>query len=335
MKRKIKKSRVNRILVITLSNVGDVILTTPVTEALINEFPEAKLDVMVGPNGKNVFQGYGKIRDVIVYDKKSSPREKFGLFIYLLKRKYDLVVDLRNTLFPFILGARYRTNPFRHRERVISHKTEEHLSLLRDLGISTEGAPFYIHITESDEKAAQGLLRPIKGKPFCVMSPGAKSHVKRWPLKNYARLADKIKKELGLEVVLVGDQYDRIVIERILHLMKTRPLNLIEKTSIPELAYIIKRARFLVTNDSAPLHIGGSVNSKILAFFGPTDHAKYGPLTKEKSVLLRKDLKCSPCKVPQCINTGSKYECLKTITVDQAFSSLKQLGDVSLRRNPL
>ena len=319
------KPEIKHILVITLSNVGDVVLTTPVVEALLSEFPGRKLDVMVGPNGREIFEGHEKISDVIIYDKRSSWPEKFALLMVLRKRKYDMVVDLRNTVFPLLLGAKFITNPVRHIKKGVMHKRDVHLSRLREMGIDPAGGEFYIPVGDSDKKRAEELLGALKEKPFVVISPGAKSHVKRWPLKNFARLADMIKKELERDVALVGDKNDRVVIERILSNMETAPLNLIEKTNIPELAHIIKKSSLVVTNDSAPLHIASAVGARILTFFGPTDKREYGPLTKAKSKVLEKNLKCSPCAVPQCINSENKYECLKTISVEEAFQAVKGL----------
>jgi len=325
MKSRIDKKDIQRILVITLSNVGDVILTTPVVEVLLKQFPEAALDVMVGPNGKDIFIGNAKISDIIIYDKKCAAWEKIRLFMRLCKRKYNLVVDLRNTILPLVLGAKHITNPFRTSGKNTLHKKDVHLSRLSDLGIDVSDGNCHIPVTPRDRERAESLLGPLGGKPFVVVSPGAKSHVKRWPLRNYARFADLIKTELGFKVVLVGDKHDRIVIERILFFMKTQPLNLIEKTTISELAEIIEKAELLVTNDSAPLHVGSAVGARILAFFGPTDHRQYGPLTGTSSIVLRKGIKCSPCKTPQCINAGNKYECLKTISSDEALSVAKKL----------
>jgi len=321
----INKTKIKRILVITLSNVGDIILTTPVTEALLKEFPSAKLDVMVGPGGKEIFSAHKKIREVIIYDKRCSFFAKFALFLKLRKKKYDLVTDLRNTIFPFILGARFATNPFRYRSRGRMHKKDAHLARLREIGIDASRAEPYIPVEENDKARAGRLLCGTEGKSFIVVSPGAKSHVKRWPLRKFAVLCDRIKEELGYEVVLVGDRSDRIVTERILCHMKTKPLDLVEKTNIRELAVIIKQSALLITNDSAPLHLGSAVRARILVFFGPTDEKKYGPFTTAASKVLKRNIECSPCELPQCANPGNKYECLKTISAEEAFEAVKEL----------
>ncbi|MBL7157121.1 MAG: lipopolysaccharide heptosyltransferase II [Candidatus Omnitrophica bacterium] len=322
---KIDKIRVKRILVITLSNIGDVILTTPVVETLLKEFPASRLDVMVGPNGKEIFEAHEKIRDTIIYDKKASALTKSRLFIALWKKRYDLVVDLRNTILPLVLGARFITNPLRHKSKGRMHKKDVHLWRLQEIGIDTSEGSFYIPIKDDDRKYIENILEGFKGKPFVVVSPGAKSHLKRWPLKNFAKLSDLLKQDLGYEVVLVGDENDKIVIERTLFYMKTSPVNLIEKTNIRELAHLIKKSKLLITNDSAPLHVGSAVGASMLSFFGPTDYKKYGPVTKAENRVLRKDIECSPCEVPQCIKTLNKYECLKTISVEEAFLAAKEL----------
>ncbi len=325
----IDRSKVKRILVITLSNLGDIILTTPVIETLLKEFPSALLDVMVGEAGRRIFERREEISTVIIYDKKSSALAKFRLFLELRRKKYNLVVDLRHTVLPFVLGAKYNSFPSGRQKEANLHKKDVHLLRLKDLGIKPSGH-FYIPIPEEDRKYVDDLLGELETGRFVVVSPGAKSHVKRWPLKHFAALCDLIKKNLGYEVVLIGDKYDRVVIERILFYAKTKPVNLIEKTNINQLAYLVKKSSLLITNDSAPLHVGSAVGAKILAFFGPTDEKKYGPVSQNTSKVLRRNIPCAPCQMPQCINLNNKYECLKAISSEEAFKAVRELlGDVS------
>jgi len=323
--RKIDKEKVKKILFITLSNVGDVILTTPVLEVLAGEFPDAVSDILVGPQGKDVFMGHERVREIIIYDKKASWAEKFKLFLRLLKNRYDMVVDLRNTVLPIVLFPKYKTNPLRHKKKKSLHKKDIHLSRVKEMGIDTSRSRIRIPVPEEDRAYVDKLLCSLGSMPFVILGPGAKSHVKRWPLKNFAKLADNIKKELSHETILIGDDKDKVVIQRILFYMKTKPINFIEKTNIRQLAYLIKKAKLLITNDSAPLHAGSAVGAPILAFFGPTDEKKYGPAGNGKSKVLRKNLKCAPCEVAQCVNYGNKYECLNAISVEEAFRAVKEL----------
>jgi len=323
--RKVDKAKIKRILVITLSNIGDIILTTPVVESLLRNFQEAELDVMVGPSGEELFRKHKSIKNVVIYNKKISTLDKFKLFLSLRKNHYDLVVDLRNTILPLVLGAKFITNPLRHGKKKRIHKKEVHLSRLDEIGIDIQEAAFYIPVDDTDKEYVDELLKALKDRPFITVSPGAKSHVKRWPIKSFAKLCDRIQKELDYEIVLIGDKNDRIVTERIMFYMETLAFNFIEKTNISQLATLIGRSKLLITNDSAPLHIASAEDIPTLAFFGPTDWKKYGPLAKTKNKVLKKDLKCAPCEVAQCINFSNKYECLKTISPEEAFEVVKGL----------
>ena len=106
----IDKSQVKRILVITLSNVGDIILTTPVMATLAIEFPAARIDVMVGPRGKEIFDHDRRVFKLIIYDKHTSLAQKRRLQLKLKSLNYDLAVDLRNTIFPLLINPKYRTS---------------------------------------------------------------------------------------------------------------------------------------------------------------------------------------------------------------------------------
>ena len=67
---KIDKSEIKRILLITLTNVGDIILTTPLITVLDREFPGARLDVMVGPLGRDIFIHHPRVFKVISISAK-------------------------------------------------------------------------------------------------------------------------------------------------------------------------------------------------------------------------------------------------------------------------
>ena len=84
----IDRSQVKRILIITLSNVGDIILTTPVISALSKEFPGSRIDVMVGPQGREIFDHDPRIFKVIIYDKHLPMIEKRRLQLKLKKLQY-------------------------------------------------------------------------------------------------------------------------------------------------------------------------------------------------------------------------------------------------------
>ena len=315
----IDKSEIKRALVITLSNVGDVILTTPVVKTLILNFPDVRIDVMVGPNGKEVFEKDPAVSKVIIYDKHAPVIEKRRISSKLRRLKYDLVVDLRNTIFGLLLGPRYRTSTIQMVPKGIRHRIDAHLWRLKALGIELLYHQSYIHIPQEDEERVTKLLEAGGvGKDFIVVAPGAKSHLKRWPEDNFVQLCDKVIAELGMAIVFTGVGGESDIIERISGKMKTKAFNAVNKTNLRELAALLKKARVVVTNDSAPLHLACAVGCRALALFGPTDPEKYGP-TGQFDIVIHKKLPCAPCESAVC---SFDCECMRSITHDEVFEAM-------------
>lgn len=318
----IDKTQVKRILVITLSNVGDIILTTPVVEALAKELPGCRIDVMVGPQGKEIFAKDPRVFKVIIYDKHLPIMQKRRLQLKLKKLRYDLVVDIRNTVFPLLIGPKYRTATIQRFPRHILHSRKRHLYRLQSIGIDRMEELPYIHITKEDEDHVVGMLK-AKGiaDPIVVINAGAKSHLKRWTAAGFAEVADNIISRCAASVVFVGLKEDEVIVGEIISKMKNKPYNLVGHTNIRQLAGLLKHSKLLITNDSAPLHLGCAVGVKVVALFGPTDPRRYGP-TGEFDVVVKERLSCAPCESAECVRN---YECMKLITPDAVFDAAKML----------
>ena len=307
---------------ISLSNVGDIILTLPVLSVLKKEFPLSAIDVMAGPNGREIFRNHSFAAAFIEYNKFAKLREKQGLIRNLRKNRYDLIVDLRNSLLPLLIGSRYRTAVMQPVSKRGPHKKQQHLLRLKKLGLDIDNAPFCFYISGKEKEFVSGLLSSLDIKrPFVVVSPGAKSHIKRWTKEGFGAVCDRIINELGLDVLMVGDAQDKKIIAGIAALMKCKAVDLSGRLNLRQLGALIERAKLLITNDSAPMHIGASLGAKTLAIFGPTDPKKYGP-THDGSVVIRKELSCAPCETAQC---RENYECMKLISADEVFNAAKGL----------
>lgn len=318
----IDRSRVKRILVISLTNVGDIILTTPVIKTLSKKFSGARLDVMVGPHGKEIFEKDPAVFKVIIYDKHLPITEKRRLQLKLKKLKYDLVVDLRNTVFGLLIGPKFRTATIQSFPSALAHRKKRHLYRLKSLGIDGFDEETYIHVLKEDEEYVSGLLRENGvGPAAVVVSPGAKSHLKRWTAEGFAEVADRLVGECGADVVFVGLKEDEDTVKNIIGKMKHKSHDLVGRTNIRQLASLLGRSRLLITNDSAPLHLGCAAGARVLAIFGPTDPKKYGP-TGEFDSVINKKLSCSPCEAAEC---KCNYECMKSISSEEVFDTAKMM----------
>jgi lipopolysaccharide heptosyltransferase II len=318
----IERAKVKRILVITLSNVGDVILTTPVIATLVKEFPGARIDVMVGPRGKEVFEKDPRVFKLIIYDKHLPISGKRRLQLKLKKLQYDLVVDLKNTIFPLLIAPKYRTAAIQNFPAHIVHSMDKHLYRLHALGITEPVRQSYLHITQEDVAFIDRLLKDegIK-EPFVLMNPGAKSHLKRWTPEAFAAVADSLIGECKVDVAFIGLEEDSQIVAGVIQKMKNKCHDIVGKTNLRQLAQLLKRSKLLITNDSAPLHLGCAVGTKVLALFGPTDPKKYGP-TGEFDAVMNRKLHCSPCETAKC---AYNYECMTSIDPDEVFDTARMM----------
>lgn len=321
---------IRKILVVTLSNIGDVILTLPVIGTLRENFKGAVIDVVAGPRATEIFESDPRIGNMYIYDKSASLVSKIRFFTRLRSNRYDLLVDLRNSLFGFFVKARFCNKPVNKPANEICHKIDEHLAKVRDLapngdpGFSARGGSYPIWISRDDGERAARLL-DAKGindaDQFITVSPGAKSHIKRWNEEGFAKVCDKLIDSYNVKIVLVGDDSDKEICERILAKMRNYAVSLAGMTNLRELAWIIKHSPLTITNDSAPLHIAGSVGTPAVAIFGPTDYRRYGP-REGMGESVHGELDCLPCETALC---RYNLECMKAVNADEVFDAAKAI----------
>jgi len=317
----IDKTKIHNILFITLTNIGDVVLTLPVLGVLEAEFPEAKITVMVSPQAKELIQRDPQVTKIIAYNKRISLIEKINLGFRLRRRGFDLVVDLRSTLYPMLINAPYKTRLSSKNKNNI-HKKYSHLNKLTSLGLDVSNASYKLRFSSEDVFKIKSILQDLNisdTEKIVAIAPGAKSHIKRWTTSGFGKLCNRLNKELGVKVLLIGDSNDKEIISHIISPGLNDTYDLSGRTNLRELAYLISRCKLLITNDSAPLHLADLVETQCIAIFGPTDNKKYGP-TLEGSTVIRKDLKCSPCEKAQC---AFALGCMKQISADEVFEAVK------------
>jgi ADP-heptose:LPS heptosyltransferase len=316
---------INKILFVTLTNIGDVILTLPALDLLRRHFPAAQITVVAGPRAEGLFTNNPSIAHFLSFDKHAPLSSKVRFFRQLQAEKFDLVVDLRNSLFGLLLG---KVKPgFIHAPSRKTHASSHHCAKLQSLCKNEGAIPAkggLIFISSSDKEYIAGLLSSggIKNKErFIVISPGARSHTKRWPPEQFCELAGILAKEAGYQVVLVGDEDDRKITGFIASTMRGA-VDLAGKTTLPQLAELLSRSAVLVTNDSANLHLAGYLNVPTVGIFGPTDERRYGPWSSHCRVV-KADTDCRPCMKAQCVD--SLLSCLTSITVAEVKEAVLQV----------
>jgi lipopolysaccharide heptosyltransferase II len=322
------KRRVNRILVIGLSNIGDAVLTTPVIKVLRKNFPDAHLALLTGPRAFGVFKSDRRIDEKIIYDKKIHWKNKWRLVSRLRRDKYDLVVDLRNTAFSLFLGAKYRTSLFAKPPKSLTHMKDRHLWKLSSLGLDVDkGMRPSVKFSGNEQDNVLRMFRKwqiTEGQMLIAVAPGARNMTKRWGKGGYRQLIECLSSEYKAKIIVVGDEQDGLLAKDIISPVKPRPVNACGKTSIGELAFLLAKCRLVISNDSAPMHLAWAVNTPLVAIFGPTSHEKYAPKSPD-TIVVRKELPCSACGHSLCPQETRR--CLKLISAEEVFQACRKMLD--------
>ena len=127
---------------------------------------------------------------------------------------------------------------------------------------------------------------------------------------------------LSLKSLVVGGESDIDIANIVIRNSGGNAISAAGKTTLKELIEIMRNAKFVVTNDSGPMHIAAALNVPVFAIFGPTNPLRTGPYGKSH-VIFRKGLECSPCYKKKCKN----IRCMDLISVKEIADVIRQSGD--------
>ena len=294
------------ILLIQLKRIGDLILTTPAIAALREKFPDASISLVVSPAVKEllpaisgidkVFEVRGKTDDALDWIALS-----FGKFDYCL----DFTRNDRSSFLTFLSGARKRITAdhpnLRTKLRARSynelveapvgflHTVDYHLALLKPLGIENPSRAIRLQLPDDAVTTADQLLTAasVEGD-FVCFHPGSARAEKFWEAARWAEAIDHCAAETGMSCVLTGGRssIEHTQIAAIKAATKSNPIDLSGKTKLLSLAALVRKARLLVTVDSAPMHFAAARDTPQVVLFGPTNPFHWHPRSESAIVLL-------------------------------------------------
>jgi len=266
------------ILVVTLSNFGDVILTTPVIMALVGKYPEARITAVVGPRAQSALQRSPDIHKIVIYDKKASFWKKLKFILELRKAKYDLVVDLRNTAIPFLVSCKKRTPLFRKFTQV--NMRDRHLEMLETVEPNIPAPSPFHFFNKADEIFAMRALEVAEVQEksgWILVAAGAASERKRWPVRYFKDVIRTLHEKTGKKVLLVGTVNERPVADSILAELPGIVGVLCGDLILPETVALIANASLVVANDSAIMHLGFELGTPTVGIFWSDGPRKIRP----------------------------------------------------------
>jgi heptosyltransferase-1 len=330
------------ILIVKLSAIGDVIHALPVARALKQTYPDARITWVVEKPAYDLLTNNPDIDEIIIFNK---PKFKsltgllsngYRLSKLLKSHHFDLAIDLqglfKSAAISYLSDAPKRLVYCNARElsgkigqRICGkhendHVVDRYLDVAQHLGCKIDQVQFPMNITEVEAQKAEAIANHAGLRlenPYVVLAPGTNWPSKCWPTTHFAKLADQLY-DTNIVPVIIGGPNDKRLAEEIIANTKIPPIDLTGKTSLKQLAYIIKKSQTFVGGDTGPMHLAVAVGAKIVTIFGPTDPKRNGPYGENHSILTP-DVPCICCWKRQCTNTPM---CLETVHADVVYEAI-------------
>jgi len=338
--------------VIQTAFLGDVVLTTPLLQALRDRFPKAYLAVLVIPGTRDILAGHPGLDEVLVYDKKGGERGLRGfrsIVRRLAEKRFDGCLlphrSFRSALLAFAAGIPMRIGFYQspgcwlYSRRVwrdsSRHEVRRNLQLLgplfpersADRALPNERL-WVASDTEDREWARRFLAEQGIGPDDSVIgiAPGSVWATKRWIPEGFAAVVDGLAVTYKRKVVLLGSREDRVVVDEIMKRCREHPIDLSGRTTLRQLAAVLKRCELLVTNDNGAMHVGVAQDLPVVAIFGSTTLSLgYGPFT-DRAEVVERSLDCRPCGrhgYSEC--PRGHFNCMRKITPEEVLKAAEKM----------
>jgi heptosyltransferase-3 len=350
----ISEKKIANVLLIQLGDIGDIVWSTPTFRAVNEVYPHANVSVLVREGFGSLLEadpGIHKIFEVKRYGKNLVEKilGQLSLIVNLRKEHFDLAFDLRSddrgAYMALLSGAKIRAAMlYRHirwRNYFFTHladpspatkrtfgAAEQSLQIVREFGIDTKDTTPRLWVSENIDEKSRRIMEDegmkIDGR-FISVNPFSRWQYKEWPHENWADIINWLQEELGISIAIVGSADERSKSEYIAGLCRGNVYNLTGKTTLSELAGVLRYSFLHVGVDSAAPHIAAAVGTPTITIYGPSDWKEWAPQGKMHRVVTP-DLQCSPCHKKGCDGSGIS-RCLMELKIDRIKKIIEDFLD--------
>lgn len=306
------------ILVIDFGQLGDVVLSLPALRAIREKFPKARITVAVGKPGAPVVELSGYADATLPVDRvalRDGPKPLSIMRIIRLvqdvrRKEFDFVIDLHSlsetNLLGFFSGASHRlyarrpgrsldflanfhTRPPVEDTRQERHAVDRYLDVLAPLGIRNVSRVPRLRTRAEDDRAVEAMLKKAKaeaGAPLVGLFPGAGHPSRRWPLAQFAEIANMLTRNDEVRIIVFAGPEER---EMVAEVKSSFPRSTIvfDRLSIPQLASALARLSVLISNDTGPMHIAAAVGTSVVLLLDRRAPHSYLPVEGQHRVIQR------------------------------------------------
>jgi len=261
-----------KILFITSNRLGDAVLSTGVLTQLVEHYPNARFTIVCGPYAAGLFRAVPRLERLIMLQKQRLNFHWLSLWSDCVATRWNLIVDLRNSLITRLLFADKRLYRGRHRGQ---HKVIENARVIQ---IAQPPAPHIWLDTQAEQEAAH--LLP-SARPLLALGPAANWPPKQWPVERFVALAQKLTAEDGplpkASVLVIASESENEIVQPFRQALPAGKCIPIIGHGLLTIAACLKECALYIGNDSGLMHLAAAIHIPVLGLFGPGEKDVYGP----------------------------------------------------------
>ncbi len=280
----IQAKTIKNILVVRNDRFGEFLLNIPALRALKETFSDARLIAVVDPYTKELAESVLFIDEIIEWGRQGhSLSEKLQL-IKLLKRKcidmavmlnpskeLNIITSLAN--IPIRVGYDRKwgfllTHKIKDKKHLgEKHEIEYNLELVSLIGAKTQDLTLSLSIDDREIDVLSKDFNIKNCNNLIALHPWTSDPIKQWPLENFCELAKRLVREQDIKVVIIGGKDELTKGREFLRALDGDLINLTGRTTLRQLAAVLKKCKLLISGDSGPVHLACAVGTKVLAIF--------------------------------------------------------------------
>jgi heptosyltransferase II len=305
-----------KIIFIQTAFPGDAILTLPALNKLMDFFPDSKIDVLCIPTTKEIFEASPVVSSVIVIDKKGKHKSLISTYKFIKQLKqnnytriYSSHRSLRTALIVHLLEVKetfgFNNSILMHvYKSLIPYCSSKH-EIQRNFDLigfeydeqSWRIIPEIISNERTVEKIKSFINKNDLTSGFIAIAPGSVWNTKKYP-SEYFEVIMKHFVDRKINIVLIGGENDRAINDIVVSKFSGNVFNTAGDFSIVESIELLKTAKLLLSNDSAPTHMGMCADIKVLTIYCSTvPEFGFYPYNKKSTSISFNGLKCKPCGI--------------------------------------
>lgn len=261
-----------KILFITSTRIGDAVLSTGLLDHMLKTVPDPQFTIVCGGLPSSLFEGVPKLEKLIILKKQKYNKHWLELWKLTHKTKWDIVVDLRNSIVSRLIPAKQKFI-FGNQK---GHKAEQNAAVMK---ISPVPYPV-LFLTEAQKEKAKSLIPD--GGPVLGVGPTANWIGKTWPAENFIQLVRAVTAECGIlpfarVAVFAAPGEEEDAYKVLNSVSEDRRIDVIAKGSPGDAAAALARCALYIGNDSGLMHCAAAAGVPTFGLFGASYVDIYGP----------------------------------------------------------